>query len=164
MDVRLFAFPGASALLTTALFGPPSIKPAAKGDFSAAGKPKESQTPNVVKSLLARLLTGEVDGGTYSGGESQIPLKEIGKFPYVVIAMDVAVAPQDGVPRMVVTDGEKVYLYKIVERVLEAEWTYKAAALGRVFSVQLGDFNGDRVLAVAVNLNRPDPAVLTRHF
>jgi len=164
MDVRLFAFPGASALLTTALFVPPSIKPAAKGDFSAAGKPKESQTPNVVKSLLARLLTGELDAGTYSSGESQIPLKELAKFPYVVIAMDVAVAPQDGVARMVVTDGEKVYLYKIVERVLEAEWTFQAAALGRVFSVQLGDFNGDGVLDVVVNRYSPNPAVLMRSF
>ncbi len=164
MDVRLFAFPGASALLTTALFVPPSIKPAAKGDFSAAGKPKESQTPNVVKSLLARLLTGELDAGTYSSGESQIPLKELAKFPYVVIAMDVAVAPQDGVPRMVVTDGAKVFLYKIVERVLEAEWTFQAAALGRVFSVQLGDFNGDGVLDVVVNRYSPNPAVLMRSF
>src|SRR5437762_751095 len=143
MDVRLFTFPGGSTLLTTALFLPPSIKAGAKGDFSAAGKPKESQTPGVVKSLLARLLTGELDAGTYSSGESQIPLKECVKFPYGVIGMDVAVAPRDSGPRMVVTDGERVYLYKIVEQKLEPEWTYQASARGRIFSVQLADLNGD---------------------
>jgi hypothetical protein len=160
IDVRLFSFPGATALLTTALFVPPSIKAAPKGDFSAAGRPKESQTPNVVKSLLARLLTGELDAGTYSSGESQIPLKEIAKFPYAVIAMDVAVAPQDGGPRIAVTDGEKVYLYKLVEHRLEAEWTYQASARGRVFSVQLADLNGDGVLDVVVNRYNANPAIL----
>src|SRR5262245_24827123 len=46
MDVRLLSFPGASARLSTALFVPSSIKPAAKGDYSAAGGKKDSQTPN----------------------------------------------------------------------------------------------------------------------
>lgn len=164
MDVRLFTFPAGTALLTTAQFVPPSIKATPRGDFSAAGKPKESQTPGVVKSLLARLLTGELDAGTYSSGESQIPLKEIAKFPYAVIAMDVAVAPQDGVPRMVVTDGEKVYLYKIVEQVLEAEWTHQPNRPGRIFSAQLADLNGDGVLDVVVNLYNPNPAVLMKSF
>jgi hypothetical protein len=164
MDVRLFAFPSGSALLTTALFVPPSIKAAPRGDFSAAGKPKESQTPGVVKSLLARLLTGELDAGTYSSGESQIPLKEIAKFPYGVIAMDVAVAPRDSGPRMVVTDGEKVYLYKIVEQKLEPEWTYHASARGRIFSVQLADLNGDGVLDVVANRYHANPAILMTSF
>lgn len=164
MDVRLFTLPAGTALLTTAQFVPPSIKAGPKGDFSAAGKPKESQTPGVVRSLLARLLTGELDAGTYSSGESQIPLKEIAKFPYAVIAMDIAVAPQDGVARMAVTDGEKVSLYKVVEQGLEAEWTYQADARGRIFGVQLADLNGDGVLDVVVNRYSPNPAVLVTSF
>lgn len=160
MDVRLYTFPGATGLLSTALFVPPSIKAAPKGDFSAAGRPRESQTPNVVKSLLARLLTGELDAGTYSSGESSIPLREIAKFPYAVVAMDVAVAPQDGVPRMVVTDGEKIYQYRVAEQKLEAEWTYAASSRGRVFSVQFADLNGDGVLEVVANRYNPNPAIL----
>jgi hypothetical protein len=164
MDVRLYTFPGASALLTTALFVPPSIKVAPKGDFSAAGRPKGSQTPNPSRSLLARLLTGDLDAGTYSSGESSVPVREIAKFPYAVVSMDVAVAPQDGVARMVVTDGEKIYQYRIVEQKLEAEWTYTASSRGRVFSVQFADLNGDGVLEVVANRYSPNPAILLTSF
>ena len=161
MDVRLYTFPGPNALLTTALFVPPSIRAAPKGDFSA-GKPRDSQTPNPKRSLLARLLSGDLDAGTYSSGESSIPLVEIAKFPFVVVGLDVAVSPQDRIPRLVVTDGERVYLYKLVERVLEAEWTYKPDSRPRIFSVQLGDFNEDGVLDVVVNTYNPNPAILLR--
>ena len=164
IDVRLFTFPGPNALLTTALFVPPAIKATPKGDFSASGKPKESQTPNPVRSLLSRLLTGDLDAGTYSSGETSMPLKEIAKFPFAVVAMDVAVGPQDQIARMVVTDGEQIYLYKIVERVLEPEWTYRADARGRVFSVQLADLNNDGVLEVVANRYNPNPRILLTSF
>jgi hypothetical protein len=164
MDVRLFTFPGANALLTTALFVPPSIKAAPRGDFSAAGKSRESQTLNPPRSLLSRLLTGDLDAGTYSSGESSIPLKEVAKFPFAVVAMDIAVAPKDQVPRMVVTDGERIFGYKIVERVLEAEWTHRPDARGRIFSVQLADLDNDGILEVVVNRYHPNPAILMSSF
>ena len=59
------------------------------------------------QSFLSRLLTGELDAGAYSSGEGAIPLKEIAKFPFVVLSLDVAVAPADKIPRMVITDGNK---------------------------------------------------------
>ncbi len=165
MDVRLFAFPGPSALLTTALFVPPSIRAAPKGDFSAAARPRESQTPNPPRSLLARLLSGDLDAGTYSSGETSIPLKEVAKFPFVVVSMDVAVSPRDQIPRMVVTDGERIFLYRLVERVLEPEWTYQADTRpGRVFSVQLADLDNDGVLEVVANRYNPNPAILMTAF
>ena len=164
MDVRLFTLPGPNALLTTALFVPPSIKATPKGDFSASGKPRESQTPAPTRSLLSRLLTGELDAGTYSSGESSMPLREVAKFPFAVVAMDVAVGPQDQIPRMVVTDGERIYLYKIVERTLEPQWTYQADARGRAFSAQLADLNGDGVLDVVVNRYHPNPRLLMNSF
>src|SRR6266550_5555989 len=105
MDIRLFSFPGASSRLSTALFVPATIKPVAKGDYSAGGK-RDSQTPNQQRSFLARLLYGELDAGTYSSGESAIPLKEVAKFPFLVASMDVAVGSKDKITRMVITDGE----------------------------------------------------------
>ena len=107
MDVRLFSFPGASSRLNTALFVPATVKPAAKGDYSAAGKQRDSQTPNQQRSFLARLLYGELDAGTYSSGETAIPLKEVAKFPFIIGSMDVAVGSKDHIARMVITDGEQ---------------------------------------------------------
>jgi len=65
---------------------------------------------------------------------------------------------------MVVTDGERIYLYKIVERKLEPEWTYVAGARGRVFSAQLADIDGDGVLEVVVNRYHPNPKILLTSF
>jgi len=162
LDVRLFAFPGPSTLMTTGLFVPPSVRPPAKGDFSASGQARNNQTARPQQSLLARLLTGELDSGAYSTGEGSIPLKEIAKYPFVVTSLDVAVAPADKVARMVITDGQKVYLYRIVERVLEPEWTWTADSSAGVFAVQLADVDGDGVLDVVVNRYHPNPGILLK--
>jgi hypothetical protein len=162
MDVRLFALPGPSTLMTTGLFVPPSVRPAPKGDFSASNQGRGNQTARPQLSLLARLLTGELDSGAYSTGEGSIPLKEVAKFPFVVTSLDVAVAPADKVPRMVITEGYKVYLYRIVEHVLEPEWTWTPDASAGVFAVQLADLDGDGVLEVVVNRYHPNPGILLR--
>jgi hypothetical protein len=162
LDVRLFALPGPSTLMTTGLFVPPSVRPTPKGDFSAAGQARNNQTARPQQSLLARLLTGELDSGAYSTGEGSIPLKEIAKYPFVVTSLDVAVAPADKIARMVITDGQKVYLYRIVERVLEPEWTWTADAAAGVFAVQLADLDGDGVLEVVVNRYHPNPGILLK--
>jgi hypothetical protein len=160
LDVRLFSFPGPSEMLTTGLFVPPSVRPAPKGDFSASDRGRPNQTARPTQSLLARLLTGELDSGSYSAGEGSIPLKEVAKFPFVVLSLDVAVAPSDKLPRMVITDGNKVFLYKVVERVLEPEWTWSGNATAAVFSVQLADVDGDGMLEVVVNRYHPNPGIL----
>jgi hypothetical protein len=162
MDVRLFALPGPSTLMTTGLFVPPSVRPAPKGDFSASGQARANQTAAPQRSLLARLLTGELDSGAYSTGEGSIPLKEIAKFPFVITSLDIAVAAADKVPRMVIADGQKVYLYRIVDRVLEPEWTWAADASAGVFAVQLADLDGDGVLEVLVNRYHPNPGILLK--
>ncbi len=160
MDVRLFSFPGTSSRLSTALFVPPTIKPIAKGDYSAGGR-RESQTATPVRSFLARLLYGELDAGTYSSGESSIPLKEVAKFPFIIASMDVAVGSKDKVARMVITDGERVYLYRITpDRVLEPEWTYRTDSRARVFAVQLAELSGDGEIHVVVNRYSQIPAIL----
>ena len=162
MDVRLYAFPGPSNLLTAGMFVPPSVRPAPKGDFSASSQGRPNQTAVPQRSLLARLLTGEMDSGAYSTGEGSIPLKEVAKYPFVVTSLDVAIAPGDKVARMVITDGRKVYLYRIVERVLEAEWTWSADASAGIFAVQLADVNEDGVLDVVVNRYHPNQGILVK--
>src|SRR5438128_6470628 len=65
--------------------------------------------------------------------------------------MDVSMTPADRIPRMVLSDGEKIYVYKIVNRTLEPDWTFYARSLGRVISVQLADLTGDGMLSVVAN-------------
>src|SRR2546422_1608150 len=55
MDVRLFSLPGVSPRLTTALFVPPTIKPASKGDFSAGSRQRESRSEEHTSELQSRL-------------------------------------------------------------------------------------------------------------
>ena len=77
------------------------------------------------------------------------------QFTFPVLAIDVAVTPKDKIPRMVVSDGDKIYMYKIVEQRIEPEWTKSVRSLGRVFSVYLADLDGDGVLEVVGNRHDP---------
>src|SRR5262250_2747540 len=152
MDVRLFSFPGTNSRLNTALFVPATIKPPAKGDYSASGQKKDNQTPNQQRSFLARLLYGELDAGTYSSGEQAIPLREVAKFPFVIASMDLAIGSKDRIARMAITDGATVWLYRLTpERVLEPEWTYKVDSRAKIFNIQLAELSNDSTLHVLVN-------------
>ncbi len=151
MDVRVFTAGRAEPVLATASPVPPSIKPVQPGRFSARDGRESPAPERRPRSLLARLLGGDLEAGTYSSGNTAIPLREVARFPFAVVSMDVTVAPVDQVPRLAVTDGERVYLYKIVNRQLEPEWTFWARSLGRVISVQLADLDGDGIVEVVVN-------------
>jgi hypothetical protein len=78
--------------------------------------------------------------------------------------MDVALWSKDKIPRMVVTDGERVFLYRIAGNALEAEWTYKGDVRGQVFSVQLAELTGDGTLHVVVNRYHEHPSILITSF
>jgi hypothetical protein len=73
--------------------------------------------------------------------------------------MDAAVSPGDRVPRLVVTDGQGIFLYRVAGRTLEPEWTYRAGQVGRIVSVQLADLDGDGVLEVVANRYNPQPSI-----
>jgi hypothetical protein len=150
MDARLFSAARAEPLLSQSAFVPPSVKPVQPGRFSgtvaAAAQPEKQQ-----RSLLARLLGWGDDPTAYSAADSPIQLKEVARFPFALVGMDVAVSPADKIPRLAVTDGERIYMYRVVNRALEAEWTFYARWLGRVISVQLADLTGDGVLEVVAN-------------
>ena len=156
MEVRFFSAPREDAAVTMAFFVPPSIRAASQaaqfsGSRNAANPP--SAKP---RSLLARLLGGDLDPASYSSAESTIPLREVARFPFPVLAMDVAAHGKDKVPRMVVSDGERVYMYRIAGEKLEAEWSISARAMGQVMTVQLVDLNEDGTFEVVGTRWHPD--------
>jgi hypothetical protein len=151
MDVRFFSAPRADAAVTTSFFVPPSTLRAAQPAprFSQGGPANPSQAKP--RSLLSRLLGGDLEAGSYSTGDNSLPLREVAKFKFAVLAMDIAVAPKDKIPRMVVSDGDQIYMYRIVNQKVEPEWSKSVRSLGRVFSLQLADLNGDGNLEVIGN-------------
>ena len=150
MDVRLFSPPRTDPLIASDFFVPPSVRVAAPGTrFSAGGTANPPQARP--RSLLARLLGGDIDPNTYSSGESSIPLREIAKFPFPVVALDISIGPKDKIPRLAVSDSWSVYVYKVVNQRLELDWSLGVRRLGRVIAVQLADLDGDGVLEVVGN-------------
>jgi len=155
MDVRFFSAPRADAAVTTSFFVPPSTLRAANPGprFSQGGPANPPQARS--RSLLSRLLGGDLEAGSYSTGEGSLPLREVAKFNFPVLAMDIAVAPKDKIPRMVVSDGDQVYMYRIVDQKIEPEWSKSMRSSGRVFSLQLADLDGDGMLEVIGNRHVP---------
>ena len=131
MDVRFFAAPSADAAVTTSFFVPPSTLRAANPGprFSQGGPANPPQAKQ--RTLLQRLLGGDLEAGSYSSGECSLPLREVAKFNFAVLAMDLAVAPKDKIPRMVVSDGEQIYMYRIVNQKVEPEWCKSMRAWAR---------------------------------
>jgi hypothetical protein len=155
MDVRFFSAPRPDPAVTISFFVPPSTLRAANPGprFSQGGA--ANPPPVRARSLLQRLLGGDLEAGSYSTGENSLPLREVAKFRFPVLAMDIAVAPQDKLPRMVVSDGEQIYMYRIVDQKVEPEWSQSVRTLGRVFSLQLADLDGDGILEVIGNRYAP---------
>jgi hypothetical protein len=159
MEVRFFALPESQPAVSTAFFVPPAIRQQASqtARFSRGGPANPPQAKP--RSLLARLLGGDLEAGSYSSGESSIPLREVARFPFPVLAMDVAVQPKDKIPRVAVSEGDRVYMYRVNGQRLEPEWSYSVRARGRVISVQLADLDGDGVLEVVGNRWEPKAGV-----
>ena len=149
MDVRLFSRTVPTALLQTALFVPSSVKPPPAQRFSSGGNVGDVKVEK--RSLLARLLSGDWDPNKYSASAGSIPVRLAATFPFLVMSMDVAVAPADKQPRLVLTDGHKVYVYRVNGDKLDAEWTHDKLMVGRIIGVQFADLDGDGVLEVVVN-------------
>jgi hypothetical protein len=151
MEARFFSLPATDPLVSSSFFVPPSVRQLAERDrFSSAAR--DTNRPQArERSLLERLLRGDIDPATYSTGEGGIPLKEVARLGFAVVAMDIAVQPKDRIPRVVVSDGDRVYQYKIVNYKMEPEWSFSTRTLGRVFSLQLADLDGDGVYEVVGN-------------
>lgn len=167
VEVRLFSILSGretAPVLSAGLFVPSSINAASASllqqqalatqrQFSTSREPQQASRPS--RSFLARLFLGEVESESPSAGNFPMPLREVKRLRFPVLAMDVAVSPKDKVPRLVVTDGERIYLYRIVGRTLEIEWTYVTDETGQIISVQLADLDGDGLLEVVGNRYSP---------
>jgi hypothetical protein len=165
VEARYFALPSTAPVVTSATFVPSSVRAAAPRERFSSGGDRQPAQPKQ-RSLLARILGGELEAGSYSSGENSIPLKEIGRFAFPIVAMDVSVSPKDHVARVVMTDGQKIWLYRMIERTLEPEWTYdeRFTTPGRIVSVQLVDLEGDGIFEVVANRYHPDPQILLTSF
>src|SRR5947209_6882580 len=153
LDARVFVMGRSAPSLTTSFFVPASLK-APVGRFS--GSDKVAQNPErKPRSLLQRPLGWGSDPSAYSSAETSLALKEIARLSYTVVSMDVAMTPADRIPRVVITDGQKVFVYKIVNQAFEGDWTFSERAWGRIFSVQFADLTGSGRLEVVAN--RYDP-------
>lgn len=156
LRLRVFGPHEPATIFSTALFVPSSVKPPVRtGQFSADPRGGRDRPASTVRSLLARLLGGELESGSYSSGADTIPLREVGRFGFPVLAMDVAVAPADKVPRVAITDGERVYVYRVADQKLAPEWTFSGRGFGQIISLQLADLDGDGALEAVAN--RWDP-------
>src|SRR5262249_19114349 len=89
MDVRFFSQPATDPVINTAFFIPSTIRPATAGArFSAGGQANPPQAKP--RSLLARLLGGDLDSGSYSSGDTTLPLRLVARFNFPVLALDVS--------------------------------------------------------------------------
>jgi len=149
MDVRFFSGAFDTPNVSTSLLVPPSVTSRPSREFSSGGA---AGTVQIVKrSLLTRLLSGNFEPNAYSAGAASIPLKSLATFPFPIISMDVAVAPGDKIPRIAITEGQRVFLYRLKDQTLEPEWTFDRMAVGKILTVQLADLDRDGILEVVVN-------------
>jgi hypothetical protein len=156
MESRLFGGGTPEATVSAGFFVPPAIRAASQpGQFSASGK-GDNRPQAKPRSLLARLLGGDLEAGSYSSAESTIPLREAARFPFAVLVMDIAIAPKDKQAHMAVSDGEKVYMYRVVERKMEFEWSTSVRGFGAVFAMHLVDLDGDGYLEVVGSRYHPE--------
>src|SRR5258708_2014333 len=118
---KRLAGPGRDRSITTSFSVPPAtLRAATPGPrFSQGGPANPPQAKP--RTLLQRLLGGDLEAGSYSTGDNSLPLREVAKFKFPVLAMDIAVAPSDKLPHMVGSDGGQIYMYRIVNQKGEPE-------------------------------------------
>ena len=77
MDVRFFSAPRPDPAVTTSFFVPPStLRAANPGPRFSQGGPADPPQARP-RTLLQRLLGGQMEAGSYSTGENSLPLREV---------------------------------------------------------------------------------------
>ncbi|MBN2808687.1 MAG: VCBS repeat-containing protein [Deltaproteobacteria bacterium] len=77
--------------------------------------------------------------------------REMAEVNLVVKGMDVGDLERDGVPEMVFTDGEKIFVYQMTELGLKFCYRYHFDKWGSIVNLQVGDIDGDRRDEIIVN-------------
>ena len=149
VEIRLSSDGNSTALLQTALSVPASVARRPTRDYSSGGGAGEVKVEK--RSLLAKLLSGDFEPNQYSASASSIPIRQLATFPFIVTSLDVMTQPKDKIPRLAVTDGRRVFQYRLENQTLTADWTYDRRMVGNILNVQLADLNGDGILDVVVN-------------
>src|SRR5262245_42754678 len=114
VDVRLFSQAQSAPSLQTALAVPASVARRPTRDYSSGGAAGEVKVEK--RSLLAKLLSGDFEPNQYSAGASSVPIRQLATFPYIVVSLDVVTQPSDKIPRLAVTDGRRVFQYRLVNQ------------------------------------------------
>lgn len=73
------------------------------------------------------------------------------KVTIVVKGMDVGDLENDGIPEIVFTDGEKIYVYQVTDKGLKYRYRYQFKSFGSIINIQVGDITGDRRDEILVN-------------
>ncbi len=77
--------------------------------------------------------------------------RQMAKVTLVVKGMDVGDLENDGIPEIVFTDGEKIYVYQVTDKGLKYRYRYYFERFGTIINIQVGDITGDRKDEILVN-------------
>ncbi len=77
--------------------------------------------------------------------------RQLAKVTLVVKGMDVGDLENDGIPEIVFTDGEKIYVYQVTDKGLKYRYRYHFERFGTIINIQVGDITGDRRDEIMVN-------------
>lgn len=151
LDLRLLSLAQGRPLLIAThpyrfpLLTPPSRRP-------EPGEPLAAAAAETEPVLLAR---SDLLGRRFRG-EGGLPLAQAGRVRQLAMALDVAEAKgPEGSPRLVLTDGEGVWFYRLGAEGLTAEGSWSPGT-GRVIGVQFAALEGAGELEVVVNRYLPN--------
>ncbi len=77
--------------------------------------------------------------------------RELAKVTLVVKGMDVGDLEHDGIPEIVFTDDERIYVYQVTDKGLKFRYRYHFDRFGTIVNIQVGDITGDRRDEILVN-------------
>ncbi|MCD6292715.1 MAG: VCBS repeat-containing protein [Deltaproteobacteria bacterium] len=78
--------------------------------------------------------------------------RQMAEVNIVVKGIDVGDLDNDGIPEMIFTDGEKIYVYQMTDRGLKYNYRYHFNKWGSIVNVLVGDIDGDQRDEILINV------------